>query len=352
MKLKTIFCLLSLLLVAGCSAIDDDLSDCPPVPPAEKDFELRCELRLVTNISTELNTQLNTITETGVANALRSHLQDIFTDHAHDVNLSFYDTEGAQQLLRSDQHVMDASERSYTIYLPVREYIHLAVANIKNNKVVELQDVEQCPTSHLVTKPVGEDRVIDSHSTGLFTARQPMKVDEGVDQTFHVSLYMANCAEALVIDPRGHHFKDIKVYATGFASEFNISDSTYVFDETAPQIRASQLDTNGGSLCFCAVHFPSKDKEDGTMKTVIETDEPFDSEASDQVFWKLLVYVTEDDDTVTKTELDLHETLKAGQFKIVKGWINEKGAIQTGQQEVTATVTLDWKEGGQFNPQF
>ena len=340
--------LLTAWLAVGCSTIDDDLSDCPPppdppVPPTEQDFEMDYELRLVTNITTEINTQLNTTTEANVANALRSHLQNIFTDYAHDVDLSFYDTENNQETLYHEAPEMNASEKSYTLYLPVREYMHLAVANIKNNKVVELQAIERCPTSHLATVATCEN-IIDSHATGLFTARQPMKVLEGVDQTFHVRLYMANCAEALVIDPRGHHVKDVTVYATGFASEFLVNDSTYTFSEESPLVRAVPLDTDGGNLCFCSVNFPSTDEEG--MRTVIETEEPFTGRESDKVFWQFKIYVTLDDDSVTESILSVNEPQRAGQFRIITAYMGDDGDIRTNDTTVGVSVTLNWNDGG------
>ena len=80
----------ALWLMAGCSVIDDDLSNCPA---DEAQYQMEYELKLVTNMTTELQTQLTTITEISVANALKTHLENIFSDFAHDVNLSFYDTE-------------------------------------------------------------------------------------------------------------------------------------------------------------------------------------------------------------------------------------------------------------------
>lgn len=151
-------------LAAGCSTIDDDLSDCGNT------FEMDYELRLVTNMTTELKTQLTTMTELSVANALTTHLKDIFTDFAHDVDLSFYDTEGNLGRLQHDQHIMDANQQSYTINLPKRQYKHLAVANVLNNSVVSLLQDDFCRTSQLgqTTRDT-----IDSHTTGLFTAVCP-----------------------------------------------------------------------------------------------------------------------------------------------------------------------------------
>ena len=351
MKRTTIFGNLLLLLTAWCvtacsTYIDDDLSDCPPGPnpptPEEQDFKLEYELRLVTNITTELSTELNTTTDVNVANALRDHLQNIFTDYARDVDLSFYNTEDLQERLFHDQKVMDASEKSYTLHLPMREYMHLAVANIQDDPPVSLSDTEYCPNSRL--KTASSDEIVDSHTTGLFTARQPMKVLEGVNQTFHVRLYMANCASALVIDPRGHTVKDVKVYTTGFATAFNINDSTYTFAESAPLVRASSVDTNGGDLCFCSVNFPSK--EEAQMKTVIETDEPFDTDETSTTFWQFKVYVTLEDGTVTETVLSIRQPLRAGQLKILKGWIGDDGDVRTHDHTVGVSVTLNWNDGG------
>ena len=51
----------ALWLMAGCSVIDDDLSNCPT---DEAQYQMEYELKLVTNMTTELQTQLTTITVT------------------------------------------------------------------------------------------------------------------------------------------------------------------------------------------------------------------------------------------------------------------------------------------------
>ena len=108
------------------------------------------------------------------------------------------------------------------------------MANIAKNTVVSLEDIDHSNTSRLqqVEGTVSDGspvRIIDSHTTGLFTARQSMEVLSDVSQTFNVRLFMANSAVALVLNPKGHNYTDLKVYATGFASQFNISDSVYVY---------------------------------------------------------------------------------------------------------------------------
>lgn len=316
-------------LMAGCSVIDDDLSDCNQ----GEEYKIDYELRLITNMTTELETQLTTITEMGVAESLREHLKDIFSDFAHDIDLSFYDTEGDMTRLHHKRDIIDANQTSYTLTLPMHEYMHLAVANIAENHVVGLSNDENCQTSMLQQT---DDSPIASHTTGLFTARLPMEVLSGVSQTFNVKLYMANSAVALVLDTKGHAYSDIKVYATGFAKEFMIEDSTYVFPEKEVLVRADKVETGNDLLCFCSVNFPSHNPDE------VGADEPL---------WQLRVYVTMPDGNITETIIDVKEQLKAGELKIIKGELDDEGAVRPYDSTVGVSVTLDWNEGGTYDPE-
>ena len=330
--LKMWLLLSALWLTAGCSSIDDDLSDCPP---EESQYEMQYELKLVTNMTTELKTQLTTITELSVANALETHLKNIFSDFAHDVNLSFYDIETTKERLEHKVDIINTNQTTYDLTLPMRKYLHLAVANIAENKVVGLAQDNYSYSSMLEqaegTVPDGSSiEIVDSHTTGLFTARQPMEVLSGVSQTFNVRLYMANSAAALVLDPKGHTFKDIKVYTTGFASEFHISDSAYVYPTaTSPLIRADKVATDNDLLCYCS----AKRAEAGPA------------------LWQLKVYLTKMDDSVTETVLDITEPLKAGNLKIIKGALDDEGAVRPYDSTVGVSVTLDWNKGGTYDPE-
>lgn len=333
-----VVCMLLLVTcTSACSAIDDDLSDCGE---EKKELQLDYQLRLVTNMTTELQTQLTTVTELGVASALQTHLENIFSDHAHDIDLTFYDTEGTLDSLYHKRDIIDASQTSYTLTLPMRKYMHLAVANIAKNTVVSLEDIDHSNTSrlHQVEGTVSDGspvRIIDSHTTGLFTARQPMEVLKDVSQTFNVRLFMANSAVALVLNPKGHNYTDLKVYATGFASQFNISDSVYVYPAESPLITAEKVETDNDLLCYCTVNFPSRD---------VLTRAPASS------LWQLKVYMTNADGSTTETVLDIQEPLKAGELKIIKGDVDDEGAIRPYNSTVGVSVTLDWQEGGTYHP--
>ena len=335
--------------LTGCSMIDEDLSDC-----VEPETKVDYELELVTNISTEITTELETETtltnedDKDMAPILREFLKGIFTDYAHDVDLSFYDTQGDSLRLHHEQHIMDANQASYTLTIPKREYMHMAVANIVNNELVGLERDERCHTSNL-GQTIRD--TIDSHTTGVFTARAPMNVLEGVDQNFLVRLFMANCATALVIDTRGHNTQGMRVYSSGFASGFSICDSAYQFSDVPPMVRTTRLEAaHGRRLAFCSVNFPSK--KISQTRTVIETEEPFIAKPGEKSVWEFEVYVPQNEDAVTrgdgkttKTVLRVSEPLNAGQFKIVKVWLNEDGSLSTNAPEVSTSVTLDWKPG-------
>jgi hypothetical protein len=162
-----------------------------------------------------------------------------------------------------------------------------------------------------------------------------MEVLSGVSQTFNVRLFMANSAVALVLNPKGHNYTDLKVYATGFASQFNISDSVYVYPAESPLITAEKVETDNDLLCYCTVNFPSRD---------VLTRAPASS------LWQLKVYMTNADGSTTETVLDIQEPLKAGELKIIKGDVDDEGAIRPYNSTVGVSVTLDWQEGGTYHP--
>ena len=333
----------ALWLMAGCSVIDDDLSNCPA---DEAQYQMEYELKLVTNMTTELQTQLTTITEISVANALKTHLENIFSDFAHDVNLSFYDTETTKERLEHRVDIINTNQTTYDLTLPMRKYLHLAVANIAENKVVGLSKDNYSNTSMLqqaegTVASGSANSIVDSHTTGLFTARQPMEVLSGVNQTFNVRLYMANSAATLVLDPKGHTFKDIKVYTTGFANEFHISDSTYVYPTASPLIKADKVGTDNDLLCYCSVNFPSRDASPAAAQRRV---------GEKPTLWQIKVYLTKSDDSVTETVLDITEPLKAGDLKIIKGSLDDEGAVRPYDSTVGVSVTLDWNDGGTYNP--
>ncbi len=361
-KFYIFIAMMGALALASCSTIDDDLSGC------DNNYELDYELRLVTNLTTELRTELqtelNTEADLKIAAALRSYLMNIFTDYARDVNLSFYDTKGDSIRLEHFTDYIYDNRATYTLNLPKRQYMHLAVANVADNQLVGIGTDDYCHTAQLITTNSGYTTTPDTigcHTTGLFTARQPMEVLDSVNQTFNVHLYMANCAACLVVDTIDSGIEDIRVFTTGFASAFNICDSTFLFNATPPVVRTTKITDGekGSHLAFCSVNFPSKPaatahgaSRDKQTRLVIDINNPFVKTVNEDSPWKLDVYVKTANGSITRTELFVNQELHAGEVKVLKAKITPNGAatLNGGKNNVGVNITLNWNSAGEYNP--
>ncbi len=344
MKWRNIILFVTLAVFAcGCRWIDEDMRNC------ETDYTINYELNLVTNLNIELNTQLNLATDAEVKSAFQKYYNNIFTDKAHDVDLSFYDVNEPPERLHYEHHIIDASRSSYTLYLPVREYMHVAVANIEGNGSVTIEDDKLSTSTKLKQQ---EKDIVPSHKSGLFTARLPMEVKEGVDQKFKVNLYMANCATGIVLDTVGSKIKDVKVYTSGFATGMNLTDSTFRFTFD-PRIEADKVEPEGRAglpLCYATVNFPSKDVE--KSKLTVDSDDQTVSEVSPESLWFYYIYAKLPNGSITETKLGVKLPLRAGQLKVIKATLTADGSVQPLAPYVGASVSLNWSDGPSWDIDF
>ena len=341
-------CLLGLATFSGCHLVDEDMSDCGT------ELNVDYELQLVTNMRTEIQTVLDLQTEYQVATILQDHLGEVFSDFAHDVDLSFYDTAEPWARLEHIAVVMDASESSYSLVLPGRSYMHTCVANLDAEPFVALEDDGHCNTARLVQHPKvpGKDTV-SAHTTGIFTARTRMDVITGMEQQFDVELYMVNAATALILDlADAPDVKDLKVYLSGFADGFMLADSSFTFN-SRQIVRTKMLPADPGSTerCFTSIHFPSRDVKPGS-KMVIDIPDPDGGVRSDEILWYWTVEALMADGTVTRSILGSYTPLHAAQLKAVKGVVHADGGIGSNDHTVGASVTLDWHEGMDISVSF
>ena len=309
------------MLLSSCSIIDEDLDDCGI------NNKIVYRLKLITNIQTELDQQLGSADERPVANALRQSLNGIFTDMAHDIDLSFYNADNIRE--KHEQHIMNASQAEYVVYLPERDYRNLAVANITNATNVTLESDDNTPTTMKLLQQQGD--TIDSHTTGMFTARKTIEVCN-CTESFNVELYMANSCAALVVDTAGVGIRGMKVLTQDFATSFAVSDSTYAY-QANPLIRSVEVPTNGQHYtCHYAVSFPSRHTR------------------SDGLF-RIKAYVTLPDGTTTENIITVEQPLLAGYLKIIKMKMKPNGSLTPLSQDVGVSVTLNWKQGGTYEPE-
>lgn len=339
-------CVIGTAAYTGCRLVDEDVSDCG------EELSVDYELQLVTNMRTEIQAVLDLQTDLELATALQDHLSEVFTDFAHDVDLSFYDTEEPYARLEHLGVVMDGSQSSYSLFLPGRSYTHTCVANLEAEPYLSLEGGEYYHSASLVQHSEIKD-TIRFHSTGIFAARARMDVISGKDQQFNVELYMVNAATALILDMAdAPDVKDMKVCLSGFADGFILADSVYTFN-TQQIVRTQLLPFEPGSTerCYTSFHFPSRDVEDDT-KMVIDIPDPEGDKHSDEILWYWIVDAIMKDNTVTRSILGSYTPLHAAQLKAVKAVVHANGALETKDPTVGASITLDWHEGMDISVDF
>ena len=353
----------------SCSMIDDDLSVCGT------DFELALQMQLITNLDLELETVLSAQTDIHTRAILHDYFSDVFTDHAHDISINFYNTEN-DELVYSIHDTIDANQSTYTFYLPKNDYHAIALANLDGNGVVSIRDSANSRMARLVTQ--GRD-TLPTQKTGLFAVSRDVTVIDTADQKIDLTLHMANSAVALAIDTGNVHVLDMWAILCNTADGLALRDSLYTFSHPktilmekvyggkpskAKRQKPGQL-TNGQLIddleieqfsqteseavearvgtqesdtiyhrIFGCVAFPSPDESDGYG-----------------TYYQVKVYVMKTDDTITETVLSVRESLPAGHLKVLKLQLQDDGqVVPLGSPEVGASVTLDWKEGSEFNP--
>lgn len=330
---------LCIFVLQGCRWIDDDLSVCGT------DAQITYQVKLVTTLDLELNTVLSVDSDQHLKAAFTKYFDKIFVDYVHDVDLSFYSKE-TQERVYHENHIIDASEKSFVLYLKSDRYTHLSACNIDEAVNVELEGDED-PLMIRLMQAKGD--TLMPHTTGLFTARLDMDVQTDTSQNFLVPLYMANSGIGLVVDTLGSSVKDIEVYVQDMATDFWIMDSVYHFlsnplisMEQVPVIghmgMQAEADTLHPSflehrLCYATTCFPSRD----TLVT------------SDYV-WRMKVYVHTVEDKIAENTLTIKTPLRASSLRILKIKLGRNGEARVMNEDVGASVNLDWHGGNVFNP--
>ena len=321
------------LLPTACSTIDDNRDDC------YIDLQADYELHLVTNETSELTRTLGD--RPGIAEALRQHLSGVLSDQGRDLNLSFY--YNGTRAYQQTEAMNNAPSKRVNMLLDIKDYEHLTIANVQGNNVVTLEGDNTLQTSILKSQTSNQE--IPSQKTGIFTGRRSFQNMTYGNYPCHISLYMANCAAALVLDPRTAKFTDVKIYTTGFATSFSVADSTYQF-ESSPLVRAESVampDTTRW-IAFCGVSFPSKEPATPSRETRsrVDTDQPFSYADSGKTLWQYDCYVTMVDGSITQTTIGIHHPLRGGQLKVLRAYIDDQGKVRIYDNQVGATVDIDW----------
>ena len=301
-------------------------------------------MRLVTDMQMTINEELTLAIEEKMAVALKEWLGPIITGQAHDLNVNFYSLDGQDMLKEHWEDVIDATQKSYTLTIPREDYMHLAVVNIAENDNVSLLGQQHSTTLKLEQK---EADTLSSQATAVYTARELMLMaqDTTIDK-YDVHLYMVNSVVALVIDTLGVEVPKMDVVLSGTATGFEVKDSIFTFEHPSI-IRADRL----MSQCYAVVTWPSKGEEKTLSPAPARNGVKKENE-QETTYWELRSYVTLPNGSITETVFSIHRPLEAGALEIIRVNMAEDGSLEPiddGKHEIGASVTLDWKQGSDYD---
>lgn len=304
--------------LGACSLIDDDLTVCGDEMVIEYQVQLHTELEV------QLDTELTLEAEEPVRAALEKWLEPIFTDKAKDIDLRFWLAE-TDEMRHRIQEIINDNHTSYTIRLPKEDYMHLAIANIADNRQVQVFAGDSSATMALC---LPTDRDIEPLTTGLYTGRLLMEMNDTI-RHFDVELYMVTSAVALIIDSAAcPALQSMEGYIEGTANRFSVRDSIFGFEHARALWMDRLLIEEATPLtCLGTVGFPTRQMDDA---------------------WTITFTATLTDNRHTTSVLTIKDPLEAGELRIIKCYMDDNGQLNPDiehDSEVGVTVTFDWNQG-------
>lgn len=322
-----------LTATATTACIDEDLSRCGT------DFEVHYRFMLQTNPDSVLRAELTTPAQQQLATTLRAALASVFSDRAEDLTLHFHHPSTGERLYY-EEHLVGSNEAGFTLYLPTQDYHHVALANVGAESVLRTTGADNLQT--LAWEMEAEGDTVPSIGHSLFCGWQYLSVGGGQNSYF-MPLYMQDCAAAWVIDPRTAPVAGYEAYVAGTAATFHCADSTFTYD-AALRVRAAQVE-GGGLTALYAACLPSPDSPAEAVAAPTGRDDYAESAGA---YWTTYLYVRLASGEVTKNVLYVKSPLRAGELKVLKVALNDRGEVVADEREVGVSVTLDWKPGGDF----
>ena len=128
-----------------------------------------------------------------------------------------------------------------------------------------------------------------------------------------------------------------------------MADSTYAFTAN-PVVRSTEIPLPGQHrTCHYAVSFPSRNNTVSTASALSQAPARADSQA--EALFRIKAYITLPDGSVTENIISVEQPLLAGYLKIIKMKMKPDGSLTPESHDVGVSVTLDWKQGGTYEPE-
>lgn len=321
--------LLLLLTLQSCTLIDDDRSDC------ENSFSINYQLKVVSNINLQLSEQLQASMGSQTLATLNSYLSPILQPTTSAVHLSFFPTGGSEPIHfdRETQGLRTA----FSLSIPADNYRHVAVIGQEDPSIF-IKDNTSAMTTHL-SQFLND--TVDSHNHAALAGTLDMNVANNVNQEWEIDLYPADASVAVVMK-KNPKVTRTRVFLADLATSFTPNDSTWHWEHNS-LVRTDAVDITGtDSVAYCGVAFPSRMDAPGTIDP--------DVAAAKGAVWRVVILSDLPNGTTTRSVLYMAKPLKAGDIRVIRIRVNDDGGVSTSDSNVGASVTLDWKSGGEYNP--
>lgn len=317
--------LASVVLFTSC--IDEDLSDCG------LDYAIDYKMQLSLSLQDELDKEFVTADERVLAEMLREDLDDVLSDRAQQLDLSFYDVDD-ETLSKHSTMTPNANQLSATFYMDKGNYHNIALASTSTEEEMNIlghSDYSSLGLHH------PEADTVDAHVSALYMGYEQLTV-ENQSGRFFVPLYMQNSVPVLVVNKNNSPARTIGAYVCSTAHGLMCADSVFVY-ENSPVVRTICNDA-GNLVAYHSVCFPSVDEAE------MRSGGTSDSEGS---LWEMELYTQLPDGKYVKNILYMKEPLQAGMMKVIKVKLTDEGEVVSDNPEVGVSVELDWKPGGDFD---
>ena len=78
---------------------------------------------------------------------------------------------------------------------------------------------------------------------------------------------------------------------------------------------------------------------------------PIWADSQAEPFFRIKAYITLPNGSVTENIISVEQPLLAGYLKIIKMKMKQDGSLTPESHDVGVSVTLDWKQGGTYEPE-
>ena len=332
---RSVAALMGVFTLVSC--IDEDTSDCG------QDYRISYRMNLRTNLTAELDAELTSEEERALKPLLQEHLAGVFAEYASDNDLSFFSPQGS--LMRHEANEMDGASATYTLYLPIADYRHIALANTASEPQILSLQTDDALRYNLLWTPAD---TLESMHHALFSARKDIAAND-FEHDIQVNLHMLNCASAVVVDRNGLHPQRVMGFVEGTASAFALNDSTYSFS-TNTLVRACHVSGANHDVLY-SVSLPSREPSVGSQaaKAPARLSAARDNASAEtSALWHFHVIV-QLGGKYTESVLHIPTPLRAAQFRLLKVKLLNDGRVTTDMPNVGISVKLDWKPGGQHD---